>query len=51
MKRAVAWFAENHVAANLLMAAILLGGLMTAPNIKQTIMPDFEFDYVSVTVV
>jgi multidrug efflux pump subunit AcrB len=51
MNRAIAWFAENHVAANLLMAAILIGGLMTAPRIKQTIMPDFEFDYVSVTVV
>ena len=46
MNRAIAWFAENHVAANLLMAAILIGGLMTAPRIKQTIMPDFDFDYV-----
>ena len=51
MNRAIAWFAQNHVAANLLMAAILIGGLMTAPRIKQTIMPDFEFDRVSVTVV
>ena len=51
MNRAIAWFAENHVAANLLMAAILIGGVMTAPTIKQTIMPDFEFNYVSVTVV
>ncbi len=51
MNRAIAWFAANHVAANLLMAAILVAGLLTAPRIKQTIMPDFEFDYVSVTVV
>ncbi len=51
MNGAIAWFARNHVAANLLMAAILFGGLMTAPTIKQTIMPDFDFDYVSVTVV
>ena len=51
MNRAIAWFAENHVAANLLMAAILIGGVMTAPTIKQTIMPDFDFNYVSVTVV
>ncbi len=51
MNRAIAWFAGNHVAANLLMAAILIGGLMTAPTIKQTIMPDFDFNYVSVTVV
>ena len=51
MNKAIAWFAENHVAANLLMAAILIGGVMTAPTIKQTIMPDFDFNYVSVTVV
>lgn len=51
MNGAIAWFARNHVAANLLMGAILFGGLMTAPTIKQTIMPDFDFDYVSVTVV
>ncbi|MAG33552.1 MAG: hypothetical protein CL908_21960 [Deltaproteobacteria bacterium] len=51
MNRAIAWFAENHVAANLLMGAILIGGLLTAPEIKQTIMPDFDLDYVSVTVV
>lgn len=51
MNRAIAWFAQNHVAANLLMMAILVGGLLTAPRIKQTIMPDFDFDYVSVTVV
>jgi multidrug efflux pump subunit AcrB len=51
MNRAIAWFAENHVAANLLMAAVLIGGVMTAPTIKQTIMPDFDLNYVSVTVV
>ena len=51
MNRAISWFAQNHVAANLLMAGILIGGLMTAPRIKQTIMPDFEFNRVSVTVV
>ena len=51
MNAAIAWFAKNHVAANLLMAAILIGGVMTAPRIKQTIMPDFDFDYVSVTIV
>lgn len=51
MNGAIAWFARNHVAANLLMAAILIGGLMTAPRIKQTIMPDFDFNYASVTVV
>jgi len=51
MNGAIAWFARNHVAANLLMGAILIGGVMTAPTIKQTIMPDFDFDYISVTIV
>lgn len=51
MNRAIAWFAENHVAANLLMGAILIGGVMTAPTIKQTIMPDFDLNYISVTIV
>ena len=51
MNRAIAWFAENHVAANLLMIAILGGGLLTVPTIKQTVMPDFELAYVSITVV
>ena len=51
MSGAIAWFAKNHVAANLLMVAILVGGVLTAPTIKQTLMPDFDFNYVSVTVV
>jgi multidrug efflux pump subunit AcrB len=51
MNAAIAWFARNHVAANLLMIAVLIGGVMTAPTIKQTLMPDFEFNYVSVTIV
>ena len=28
MNRAIAWFANNHVAANLLMALTIVGGLM-----------------------
>ncbi|MCH7808994.1 MAG: efflux RND transporter permease subunit [Chloroflexi bacterium] len=51
MNRPIAWFAENHVAANLLMGTILIGGVMTAPTIKQTIMPDFDLNYISVTIV
>ncbi len=51
MNWAIVWFAKNHVAANLLMAAVLIGGVMTAPTIKQTIMPDFDLNYVSVTII
>ena len=45
------WFARNHVAANLLMVGIIVAGLLSVPGIKQTIMPDFEIDLVSATVV
>jgi multidrug efflux pump subunit AcrB len=51
VNRAIEWFARNHVAANLLMFGILAAGLMTVGTIKQTIFPDFETNYVSVTVV
>jgi multidrug efflux pump subunit AcrB len=51
MNAAIAWFARNHVAANLLMFGILVGGLLTVPTIKQTVMPDFELNYIAITVV
>ena len=50
MNRAIAWFAENGVAANLLMAVIIVGGLMTIPTIKQEVFPEFSTDLISVTV-
>ena len=51
MNAIIAWFARNHVAANLLMFGIVLAGLGSIPSIKQTIFPDFEVNYISVTVV
>ncbi len=32
MKTLIAWFAKNHVAANLLMGVIILGGLFRLPR-------------------
>ncbi len=46
----LAWMAANPVAANLLMAVILLGGLVTAFTLKQESFPELESDVVSVTV-
>ncbi len=46
----LAWMAANPVAANLLMAVILLGGLVTAFTLKQEVFPEFEMDVVNVTV-
>ncbi len=44
----IAWFARNHVAANLLMIAIVVVGVAVALNIRQEIYPLFEVDTVDV---
>jgi multidrug efflux pump subunit AcrB len=46
----IAWMAGNSVAANLLMLVLLVGGLIWAMQIKQEVFPDFDLDYVTVTV-
>jgi multidrug efflux pump subunit AcrB len=50
MRNAIAWFAGNHVAANLLMLFILVAGAVIAMDIKLEIFPETELDRVSVTV-
>jgi multidrug efflux pump subunit AcrB len=49
MKSMVAWFAENHVAANLLMFLIFLGGIVTVFTIKVEVFPEFSMDMITVT--
>jgi multidrug efflux pump subunit AcrB len=49
MKSAVSWFAENHVAANLLMFFLLLAGVITALNMKIEVFPETELDIITVT--
>ena len=51
MKTAVKWMTHNHVAANLLMLILIVGGLMMAPKIQQEIFPEVSLDRVSITVV
>jgi multidrug efflux pump subunit AcrB len=51
VNRAIAWFAGNHVAANLLMMLLVVGGLLSIPTIKQEIMPELSLDVVTVRVV
>ena len=46
----IAWMASNSVAANLLMAIILIGGAMSAMSIKQEVFPAFDLDLIRVTV-
>jgi len=44
----LAWFARNHVAANLLMFVVIVVGVVVALNIRQEIYPIFELDTVEI---
>ncbi len=46
----IAWMAGNSVAANLLMAALLVGGLFVGLSIKQEVFPEFDLDRVSISI-
>ena len=49
-KGVISWFAQNGVAANLVMIVIIIGGLMTISGIKKEIFPEYAVDVVSVSV-
>jgi multidrug efflux pump subunit AcrB len=46
----VAWFARNSVAANLMMAMMIAGGVLMAPSIRQEMFPDVDLDVVTIAV-
>ncbi|WP_018276862.1 efflux RND transporter permease subunit [Teredinibacter turnerae] len=50
-KGIIAWFARNPVAANLLMVAIIIGGLHAALNIRKQMFPQAESTTIRVTAV
>ena len=50
MNRAIAWMVHNPVAANLLMALLLLGGIYSSVQVQKEVFPRFELDTVSVSV-
>ena len=50
MNGLIRWFADNHVAANLLMVSIMALGLMSARSIKQEVFPEIEMDMITVSV-
>jgi multidrug efflux pump subunit AcrB len=50
LKRAIAWFAENGVAANLLMLVLMVGGALALPRIKQEVFPEVAIEMVTVSV-
>ena len=47
---AVAWMANNSVAANLLMFVLFFGGALGLSRMKVEVFPDFELDAVTVAV-
>ena len=49
-KGVIAWMAQHGVAANLLMALLLVGGLLGMSRLKQEVFPEFELDIVVVSV-
>lgn len=49
-KGIIAWFARNHVAANLLMLVIVLTGLFSALTIRTQITPDLEADRITIDI-
>ncbi|UCG52070.1 MAG: efflux RND transporter permease subunit, partial [Candidatus Latescibacterota bacterium] len=50
MNRMLAWFAENSVVANLLMAVIIAAGIITIPGITKEIFPEFSMDVITISV-
>ena len=50
MNGIIAWFARNHVAANLLMALFVLGGLVSLPQLPKTTCPDIDVDMIAISV-
>ena len=50
MDRAIAWFARNGVAANLMMVVILVAGVVTMFRVKVEVFPEFSLDIITVSV-
>ena len=46
----IAWMARHTVAANLVMASFILGGLVVSTQLKQEVYPQFEVDVIRVSV-
>ena len=50
MNNIIAWFANNKVAANLLMIFILVAGLISILGIKLEVFPELSPDRITITV-
>lgn len=47
----IAWFTYNHVAANLLMLIVMVGGVISIGLINKEIFPSFALNQISITTV
>ena len=47
---AIAWMAQNSVAANLLLFVLFVGGLLSIGNLKQEVFPDTSPELFAVAV-
>jgi len=50
MKPIIAWFGNNHVAANLLMGLIILAGAVSIPTMPMKSFPDIDIPLISIAV-
>ena len=48
MNGIIAWFAENRVAANMIMLLIIAGGLFAVPKIQKEIFPDVSLSHITI---
>jgi multidrug efflux pump subunit AcrB len=51
LRGVIGWMTQNRVTPNVLMLVFLVGGLYMSTRIKQEVFPEFELDYVTVSVV
>ena len=47
---AIAWMTRNSVAANLVFAFLIIGGLVFTSKVRQEVFPEFSLDIVTITV-
>src|SRR5690606_38471040 len=46
----LAWFARNHVAANLIMLLVLVGGVLSMLNVRMEVFPEIDTQRVTIRV-
>ena len=50
LKGPIAWMASNPVAANLMMAVLIVGGVIFSFQVRQEVFPEFELDLIAISV-